>query len=341
MSNWTLDDTKHASVFPYDIRPQSHEIIRTWAFYTIAKAWMHEGQIPWKHVAISGWVLDPDRKKMSKSKGNVVTPTHLLEEFSADAVRYWATKAKLGADTAFDEGVFGIGKKLVTKLFNASKFVMMQIAEAENLSVNDITEPIDRAQVDELRETIEFSTNAFDKLDYAAVLEKAETSFWKFCDHYIELVKVRAYREENEAKKRSAQAALEYSLKTYLRLLAPFIPYITDEVWSWRFAGESASIHRAAWPALSETDSLDKEPVSTLNLAIDILSEVRGAKTQAQKGMKHPVEKLEVALPEAELAVFKTIEDDCIRAGSVETLNAVSGSERQIQVTLQKDVPVS
>jgi len=341
MSNWTLDDTKHASVFPYDIRPQSHEIIRTWAFYTIAKAWMHEGQIPWKHVAISGWVLDPDRKKMSKSKGNVVTPTHLLEEFSADAVRYWATKAKLGADTAFDEGVFGIGKKLVTKLFNASKFVMMQIAEAENLSVNDITEPIDSAQVAELREAIEFSTKAFDKLDYAAVLEKAEASFWKFCDHYIELVKVRAYREENEAKKRSAQAALEYSLKTYLRLLAPFIPYITDEVWSWRFAGESASIHRAAWPALSETDSLDKEPVSTLDLAIDILSEVRGAKTQAQKGMKHPVETLEVILPKAELTVFKTIEEDCIRAGSIETLNAVSGSERKIQVKLQKDVPVS
>lgn len=341
MSHWTLDETKHASVFPYDIRPQSHEIIRTWAFYTIAKAWMHEGQIPWKHVAISGWVLDPDRKKMSKSKGNVVTPSHLLEEFSADAVRYWATKAKLGSDTAFDEGVFGIGKKLVTKLFNASKFVMMQIAEADTLSVSDITEPLDRAQVDELRELIAFSTKAFDKLDYAAVLEKSESSFWKFCDHYIELVKVRAYREEDEAKKRSAQATLEYSLKTYLRLLAPFIPYITDEVWSWRFSSESSSIHRATWPELSETESLDREPVSTLNLAIDILSEVRGAKTQAQKGMKHPVEKLEVVLPEAELTVFQTISDDCIRAGSIEALSAVSGSERSIQITLQKDVPVS
>jgi valyl-tRNA synthetase len=173
------------------------------------------------------------------------------------------------------------------------------------------------------------------------VLEKAESSFWKFCDHYIELVKVRAYREENESKKRSAQAALEYSLKTYLRLLAPFIPYITDEVWSWRFAGESASIHKAAWPALSETDVLEREPVSTLNLAIDILSDVRGAKTQAQKGMKHPVEKLELVLPEPELVVFKTIEDDCVRAGSIETLQAVSGEERKIEITLQKDVPVS
>ena len=120
-SRWQLDPERHAQLFPTDIRPQAHEIIRTWAFYTIAKAMLHDDSVPWRHVLLSGWVLDPDRKKMSKSKGNVMTPMHLLEQYSADAVRYWAASARLGVDTAFDEKVLKIGKRLTTKLFNAAK----------------------------------------------------------------------------------------------------------------------------------------------------------------------------------------------------------------------------
>jgi valyl-tRNA synthetase len=332
-SHWGLDEDKHSRIFPYDLRPQSHEIIRTWAFYTITKAWMHNNDIPWKNVAISGWVLDPDRKKMSKSKGNVVTPAHLLEEFSSDAVRYWSAKARLGSDTALDEGVFGIGKKLATKLFNASKFVVMQIQDAENLSVADITEPLDCAQVSELQAVIASATKAFESMDYATALEKAETSFWKFCDHYIELVKVRAYREENETKKRSAQAALEISLKTYIRLLAPFLPYITEEIWSWIFSSESSSIHRASWPTIAETETVKDVSVDTLDLAISVLSDIRTAKTKAQKGMKHPVDKLSVCLPEHDLSLFKTVLDDIVRAGSVETVELCTG-EKSVDVNL-------
>ena len=117
-----------------DLRPQSHEIIRTWAFYTIVKAHLHEGTIPWRHVAISGWVLDPDRKKMSKSKGNVITPMHLLDQYGADAVRYWSLSARLGTDTAFDEKVLKVGRRLVVKLFNASKFVLQQEGAPEGPS---------------------------------------------------------------------------------------------------------------------------------------------------------------------------------------------------------------
>ncbi len=175
VSKWGLDEARHQKLFPMDMRPQSHEIIRTWAFYTIVKAWMHEQQIPWKHVVISGWILDPDRKKMSKSRGNVVTPQHLLDEYSSDAVRYWTGRARLGVDTAFDDKVFKTGRKLVTKIFNASRFVLMQIAdtEASERSVSAITEPLDRAYVENLRGVISSATKAFDRFDYAAALQAA------------------------------------------------------------------------------------------------------------------------------------------------------------------------
>ena len=236
MSHWGNNEARHQQLFPMDIRPQSHEIIRTWAFYTIVKAWYHHKEIPWRHITISGWILDPDRKKMSKSKGNVVTPSHLLAEYSSDAIRYWAAKARLGADTAFDEGVFAVGKKLATKLFNASKFVMMQLTDYTQFNMNDISQPVDLSFVASLSDVIEAATTAFDQFDYAAALDKIEAHFWQFCDHYIELVKGRAYREEDIKKKTSALATLDWALKTYLRLLAPFMPYITEEVWSWRYA---------------------------------------------------------------------------------------------------------
>jgi len=324
-SKWPLDDARHQSVFPFDLRPQSHEIIRTWAFYTITKAWMHSNEIPWKHVAISGWVLDPDRKKMSKSKGNVVTPGHLLEEYSSDAIRYWSAKAKLGSDTAFEESVFSIGKKLVTKLFNASKFVMMQIQEFSDLSSADITQPIDKAYADELRQLIEISTKQFEKFEYASVLEKTETSFWQFCDHYIELVKGRAYREEDIVKKRSAMATLEWALSVYLRLFAPFLPTITEEVWSWKFQKDGLSIHKESWPSITEIEAVDVPEVDGIVAhAIGILSQIRTAKTQAQKNMKHPVSSLTITCTPQVEPVMALIKEDLERAGSIEVYTVKS-----------------
>src|SRR5262249_8276151 len=151
---------------PADLRPQAHEIIRTWAFYTIAKAMLHEDTIPWRHIAISGWILDPDRKKMSKSRGNVVTPMHLLDEYSADGVRYWAAAARRGPDTAFDDKGLKVGKRLVTKLFNAGKFVLSQEGEAA-----PITAELDRAFVDRLRALVERVTASFDAFEYAQALQ--------------------------------------------------------------------------------------------------------------------------------------------------------------------------
>src|SRR5690606_7695234 len=172
-SNWQLDDGRHQNLFPADIRPQSHEIIRTWAFYTIAKALLHEDKVPWTDVMISGWILDPDRKKMSESNGNVVIPTDLLDEWGVDAVRYWAASARLGTDTAFDPTVFKIGKRLVTKLFNAGKFVLSQGGV-----LHPITEELDRAFVAELRQLVEKVTADFEEFKYAQALQDVETFFW-------------------------------------------------------------------------------------------------------------------------------------------------------------------
>jgi valyl-tRNA synthetase len=192
-TGWTDKAERHRRLFPMDLRPQSHEIIRTWAFYTIVKALLHEGTIPWRHAAISGWVLDPDRKKMSKSKGNVLTPAHLLDQFGSDAVRYWALSAKLGVDTAFDEKVLKVGRRLVVKLYNVSKFVLSQSGG----------DGLDRGFLAALRGLVAEASQSFDELEHARALEATEQFFWgRFTDTYVEMVKARA-REGDAAGRAS------------------------------------------------------------------------------------------------------------------------------------------
>ena len=320
MSHWTLDNDRHKAVFPMDIRPQSHEIIRTWAFYTIVKAYIHDKTIPWKNVTISGWVLDPQRKKMSKSKGNVVTPEHLLDQYSSDAIRYWACKARLGTDTAFDESVFSIGQKLITKCFNAAKFVLLQTAEVENLTAELITQPVDIDWMETVNGAIKKATTAFETFDYATALDTAESIFWEFCDHYIELVKSRAYREENQEKRLSACATLNETLSILCRLFAPALPYITEEIWSWRFAAVYPSVHKAPWPTPQKyAESIVHE--NSFATAKLIMTTIRATKTQAQKNMKHPVKEIVVSASEALITQCQLVEEDIIRAGSVATVS--------------------
>lgn len=331
MSYWGVDKARHEQLFPMDLRPQGHDIIRTWAFTTITKAWQHEGKIPWKHIALSGWILDPDRKKMSKSKGNVVTPGHLLEEFSSDAVRYWAARARLGTDTAFDESVFKIGRKLTTKVFNASKFVLMQLERAginpADCDQSLIVEELDRALILQLRAVIESATRSFEKFDYAAALQTTEDEFWNFCDNYLELVKARSYSEQDSPARTSALVTLSVALETFLRLFAPFLPYICEEVWSWAYAGEngrSNSVHSANWPAMGEFSQVKppKEQQSYI-VAAELISHIRGAKTRAQKSLKTEVAALSLECCASTKAALDSVIDDVLRAGNVQA-NAVS-----------------
>jgi valyl-tRNA synthetase len=317
-SHWGIDPARHEKLYPADLRPQAHEIIRTWAFYTITKSWMHAREIPWKNIAISGWVVDPDKKKISKSKGNSkVTPESLMETYSADALRYWASRAKLGSDTIYDEGIFKIGQRFITKMFNASKFVLMQVGEAGDLKVSEICEPVDLSFVSRIKTLIENSEKNFREYDYAAALLETENLFWDFCDNYVEIVKARAYQQRDQASGRSAMATLSFTHKAFLRLLAPIIPYITEEVWSWGYAKSGESIHRAAWPSATELGGVKVGDGAIYEAACGVLNKIRGEKTIKQKSLKWPVASVVISAPAPILAMIKTVEADLKLAGNL------------------------
>ncbi len=290
-ARWGQDGDSMDELFPMDVRPQAHDIIRTWTFYTVAKALLHHENVPWHNVVLSGWILDPDRKKMSKSRGNVVTPVGMLEEYGADSVRYWASSARLGTDTAFDEQVFRVGKRLVTKIYNAGKFVLSQEGPE-----GDITNELDRAFIAELRSLVERATAAFEEYEYSRALEETETFFWRaFTDNYLELVKKRTRTDEDREGRASAIATLRVGLSVTNRLFAPFVPTITDEVWSWTFAEQTGkqSIHVADWPSAAELEGVPApDNAESFAVACDAIAAVRKAKTDLGLGMGRPLASL-------------------------------------------------
>lgn len=312
-----LNPERHKKLFPMDVRPQSHEIIRTWAFYTIVKAWMHEREVPWYNVVISGWILDPDRKKMSKSQGNVVTPEPLIDQYGADCVRYWAGRARVGVDTAFDEQVFKVGKRLATKLFNASKFVLGRFENIDPamLGPERITHETDRAIVRELRPLIERATAAFEQFDYAQALQLTEDFFWgTFCDNYVELSKPRTYEEELTEGRLSAASTLRLVHRALLRMFAPFMPFLTEEIWHWTYANDADmndTIHRSPWPSLNEF-AVIAEPsnAKTYEIVCTVVEAVRKAKAEKNLSMKAPIGRLVVtASSDAIAALAPAVED--------------------------------
>src|ERR1019366_7451718 len=250
--HWGTELFEH--VYPMDLRLQAHEIIRTWLFSTVVRGHLQHGRLPFTNALLSGWVLDPNRKKMSKSVGNVVTPMPLLQQHGADALRYWAASGRPGTDTAIDEAQMKIGRRLAIKILNVSKFVLGRLEGVGGVGVADVREPLDR---DVLAKLINASTTAFDNYDYARALELPETFFWSFCDNYVELAKSRAYGDGNDPATRSAHATLSLTLSTLQRLLAPFVPFVSEEVWRW---WHRDSVHLATWPSLAE---LGDAPVAT------------------------------------------------------------------------------
>ncbi|MDH2424291.1 valine--tRNA ligase [Sphaerisporangium sp. TRM90804] len=321
VAGWERDDDLFARVFPMDLRPQAHEIIRTWLFASVVRAHLENGVLPWRNAAISGWILDPDRKKMSKSKGNVVTPMGLLEEYGSDAVRYWAAGGRPGTDTAFDTGQIKVGRRLAIKILNASRFVL-GFGEAGD----EVTEPLDLSMLARLAAVVRDATAALESYDYTRALEGAERFFWEFCDDYLELVKARAYGSDEGAA--SARAALRRALDVLLRLFAPFLPFVTEEVWSWWRPG---SVHRAAWPAASEPASSGDPAV--LAAVSEVLREVRRAKSSARLSMRAEVALLNVTGAAVELV--RTARDDLRAAGSVgELVLSPRDGELRVEVTL-------
>ncbi len=343
---WPDDLDLFARTFPMDLRPQAHDIIRTWLFDSVLRAHLEHDSLPWSHAAISGWVLDPDRKKMSKSKGNVVTPMGLLEEHGADGVRYWAASGRPGTDTAFDPNQMRVGRRLAIKVLNASRFAL---AEGGRVSGGRESHPaviaaVDRAMLRRLAALVREATEAFEGYDYARVLQRTETFFWRFCDDYLELVKGRRYGDQGADGAASANAALTAALSVMLRLLAPFLPFVTEEVWSWWRDG---SIHQAPWPTPAEIDALlpdaDEAPrhadERAYQWAIDVLFDVRKQRSESKQPLKVPITAVTVHAAAGDVALMPIVEADLRAALRVQAFETIVGDPRQIVVKGYETAP--
>ncbi|MFO1243090.1 MAG: valine--tRNA ligase [Rickettsiales bacterium] len=304
-----LDSDRFHKLFPADLRPQAHEIIRTWAFYTLTKAYLHENTIPWKNLMISGWCLAADKTKMSKSKGNVVTPVELIEEKGTDAVRYWASTSRLGMDTAFSEDLLKIGKKLVTKLWNAGKFAAMQMdhlkvtptTARQDIENGTVTEVLDLWILSRLARTVTEATKRFEEYEYCDARVATEDFFWKdFCDNYLELVKARAYGEQGENAQQSACVTLYHCLHTVLKLFAPFVPHISEELFSHIFKDEwqkMGSLHaRGTWPEAADFKISESEEAAGIQ-CLSLLETVRKSKSEKNVSIKYPLTRVTLYKP--------------------------------------------
>jgi valyl-tRNA synthetase len=329
---WEDDPDLFARVFPMDLRPQGHDIIRTWLFYSLARAHVEHGTVPWAHAVISGWVVDPNRRKLAKSRGGALTPTDVLERFGADAVRHWAASKRAGVDTTLDEGQLRVGRRLATKLLHAARFVLT----LDGRAAGQATEALDRAMLAGLAGVVDEATAAFEAYEPANALEAGEGFFWTFCDHYLELVKGRAYGEAGPAGQASAVGALRLALDTMVRLFAPVLPFVTEEVWSW---WHDSSVHASPWPEggpLRAATGVEGPTPLALEAATAVLTEVRRAKTTAKQSLRTPVARVEVTDHPDRLAALSEAADDLRRAGTIADL-ALLGPADTLTVRVELD----
>lgn len=315
---FVVDLERHRKLFPFDLRPQAHEIIRTWAFATILKAHLHENSLPWYNIMISGWCLAEDRSKMSKSKGNVIVPSNLLNQFGSDVVRYWASTSKLGADTAYSEDVMKNGKRLVNKLWNAAKFVSQHFIlinqEDKKLPLSKLTAKIhckfDQWLLFKLLNLIQKIEAEFLLYEYANAMDLIERFFWDdFCDNYLEITKIRAYNQDgsDNVGQYSSILTLYYSLEFILKLFAPFIPHITEEIYQSLYA-PGKSIHiRGSWPSLQNIVSFSDNKEA--DIVVNVLDLVRKAKAEKNLSIKAPINTIEIKGNEINADLIKDLKN--------------------------------
>jgi len=345
--DYALDIESHRRQFPMALRPQAHEIIRTWAFYTIVKALHHQNTVPWTNIAISGWCLAGDGSKMSKSKGNVVDPIKLLDQYGVDAVRFWTGTSRLGQDTALSENTLKQGKRVVNKLWNATKLAHMALKAAEDAGALDpktvrediasgaISHPLDQWLLGRLAETVKSATESFENYEYAAAQRVIEDFFWRtYCDNYLEIVKRRTrFEGAPSAEEISACLTLWHATDTIIRLYAPFTPYVTDALYDVLHGDRKnapATVHaRGQWPKADDQAELGLNSAHGENF-VAILGAARKVKSEAQLSMKTPAATLTVT-GDHDLAALigDTVEDllAVTNAASARTGDAPDGSK--------------
>jgi valyl-tRNA synthetase len=302
---WERDPQLWQLTFPMDFAPEAHDIIRTWVFSRVVRAHFENDSAPWATAAVSGFVTDPDRKKMSKSKGNVVVPTEILDKYGADAVRWRSAMARPGTDSPFDETQMKVGRRLATKILTASQLILtLPGNDPASWSADQVSDPVDQAMLAELAQVVRQATEALEAYEYTDALEATERFFWTFCDDYIEFVKERAYGSAEAAGTASARSALGLALDVVLRLFAPYCPFVTEEVWRW---WHTASVHRARWPVADAWPAGDPDLLETVSVA---LGAIRGAKSAAKTSMKTPVAALTVTGPAEQVAQLRSVAAD-------------------------------
>ena len=279
----------YKKIYPMNLRVQAHDIISFWLVNTVVKSYLHEKKLPWDIVAISGWALDPDGKKMSKSKGNIIEPQEMIEKYSADALRFWAASSKLGEDIPFKEKELVTGQKTIIKLWNASRFSFQHLKSYKPKKTK--LKAFDAWQLSKLNSLIKTCTETFEQYEYFRTKADTENFFWNtFCDNYLEIIKNRFYNPKNKQEKESAQFALYHSLLTILKLFAPIMPHITEELYQayFRKYEKKKSIHITKWPNYDKR-LINKKLENEGDKIIDIIAKARQFKTSNQKSLKEEI----------------------------------------------------
>jgi len=282
---FTMD---HPELYPANMRPQGHDIISFWLFHTIVKCVEHTGEVPFESVLINGHVLDEDRKKMSSSKGNVVLPGEVIDEYPVDAIRYWSASSAVGDDFPFKTNELTMGEKLIRKIWNASK-LGDQLAPGTAPEEPDELEPIDRWLLATLDDEIEALTDLLDEYEFAKARDRLRSFFWNtFCDNYLEIAKQRA----DDGLDPSAAYALTTTHRTVLKLFAPLLPHVTEEVWGAAYAGDADadSIHTTDWP---EPRGYDAD-LAAGETAMEVVSALRKYKSDNKLPLNADLEDVEV-----------------------------------------------
>lgn len=285
---------------PMSMRPQAHDIIRTWAFYTIVKAWMHQKEIPWNDIIISGYVLSENKEKISKSKDNAPTdPEKLLTMYAPDAIRFWTASGTLGQDIAFSNEQIIIGQKLLTKLWNGLKFVHLHIAGQE---IGDISQKpknlgvINEWMFDQMQTALKQYHHCFEKNEFSFALQSVEKVFWNdFCDNYLEIVKDQMFNPANYNQQEVAATkwTLQYTGFLLLQMYAPYLPHITEYLYQHIFLGsvKTSSLHLTQLVTARQVNDKNNKKMAVI---LNVIGLVRKLKTAAQLSLKVELETLTI-----------------------------------------------